>query len=103
MTDEESIARGLEAERAMKLLGPAFELVIADYLGKIVDISAAEPWEAGKISKLAMATKIAREVQGQITAIVRSGELAQEKKRRADVIADMPAEKRKWALMGGVR
>lgn len=102
MIHEDAIARGHQAQLAMEWLGPAFAIVTADYLAKLQEVAASEPWATDKIRKLAMATKIAREVEAQIKAVVATGEKAKADKKRADGIAALPDEKRKWALMGGI-
>lgn len=104
VTPDERITRGKQAEVALdQFLAPAFDHVIAAYHARLIDIAAEAVTEDDKrrIVKLATAIKIARNVQEQIVAIVRDGDAALLDKRKADHIAAMPEEKRRWALMGG--
>lgn len=103
MTQEERIAHSRRADAAIRdFLGPAFRIVIADYAAKHIELCTKEPWESDKQRKLAMAISIAREVEKQIVAIVKDGDVAMSEKKRAEHIAAMPEAKRKWALMGGL-
>lgn len=102
MTPEERIARSIRAKGAVnEFLSPAFQLVIADYMGKLTEMAAREPWEADKIRKLAAAVQIAREVEKQIMAVVNDGDVAKAEKARADNISELPERKRRWAMMAG--
>lgn len=104
MTPEEQIARARQAEAALdQFLAPAIDVLMASYSVRLQEIAVAEPWATDKIRKLATALKIAREVQGQIVGVVKSGDVARDQKRRADEIAGMSDERRRWALAGGMR
>lgn len=104
MTPEETLARARQAEAALdQFLVPAFEVLTEAYSKRLTEIATSEPWETDKIRKLAAALKIAKEVRGQIEGLVHAGEVAKDQKRKADEIAAMPEERRRWALMAGGR
>ncbi|MCW2405044.1 hypothetical protein M2336_001673 [Sphingobium sp. B1D7B] len=85
-----------------KFLSPAFEFVVGEYSKRLQEVAANEI-DPDKIRKLAVAIKIAREVEAQIVGIVRAGNVAKAEKGRADKIASMPEARRRWALAGGMR
>lgn len=71
LTPQQRIERATRARRALEeFLEPAFGLVMDTYLARVEELSAKEPWSASKITALANATRIAREVRSQIVAIV---------------------------------
>ena len=100
MADEAlRIARSEQAKAAMEqFLRPALMVVSADYLTKLADI-AAKPLDdkarAG-MEKLALALKVVEQVTVQIEALIHDGSAARADKQRADKIASLPAEKRRW-------
>lgn len=94
MTEAE--IRGQNARRAMEeFLAPAFDAVISTYMARLADIAAAEPWETGKIAKLAMAARVTKEVRTQIEAIVAAGDVARADRAHAEKIANIPDAKRR--------
>lgn len=58
----ERMDRANAAAGALGQLDEAFDEVIATYMKRMTAIAASEPWEARKITNLAMAAKIAEEV-----------------------------------------
>lgn len=106
MADEAlRIARAEQAKVALsEFLAPAFSLVRTDYMEKLADI-AAKPLTDGNragMEKLALAIKVVDQVRLQVEQVVNDGTVAGADKQRADKIADMPFEKRRWADMLGV-
>ena len=102
MNDQHARAdRGNRAEQALtEFLDPAFEVVIGEYMKRLAEIAAKEPWETGKISKLAVAARIAEEVRGQILAVVLDGKEATESIKRTRQIEQIPVERRKILGIG---
>lgn len=102
VSDAERIARGLRAEAALKeFLNPAFDFVIAEYMRKLTSIASEQPWEAAKITKLAMAAKIAEEVRQQVQGLVADGQVAAASRQQAEAVARLPVERRRiWAPAG---
>lgn len=100
MTDQRTVMdRAFRAKSAMsEFLAPAFDTVADAYMQRMADIAVAEPWAADKITKLAMASRVVREVRTQIEALIIAGDLAKAEKAHADKIAAIPIERRK--LMG---
>jgi glycyl-tRNA synthetase alpha subunit len=100
---EESLrmARANQAEQALtQFLAPAFDVVRTDYMEKLASIAAkplTNDMRAG-MEKLALAVKVVDEVRAQVTALVADGQVAQSDLRRASNIAELPSEKRRWAL-----
>lgn len=104
MTNEEQIARARQAEQALEqFLTPAFAVLQQAYSDRLQEIAVAAPWETDKIRKLAAALKITKEVEAQIVGIVKNGDVAKDQKKRADNIANMSDERKRWALAGGMR
>lgn len=96
LTAGERIQRGAEARRALDaFIDPAFTVLEAEYTEKLQHIAAEQPWETGKISKLAIALRVSREVKGQLLALVLDGEMAQRDTARARKIADLPEARRR--------
>lgn len=95
MTVYDRASDGARAKTALdEFLTPAFAAVEASYATRLTDLAAEQPWEAGKITKLATALKIARTVRAQIEAIVADGKLAQQEIGRAAQIEKIPTAKR---------
>jgi hypothetical protein len=96
LTDAKRIERARQASLALKdFLDPAFELVVASYLDRVEQLASTTPWEAGKITALSNAARIAKEVRGQIAQIVADGADARSNIDRAKRIEELtPARKR---------
>ena len=100
-TTFERIERGQRAEAALKeFLDPAFDVVIADYMGRLTQIAAETPWDTGKIVKLAAAAKIAEAVRVQVKGLVADGELATQDLKRGRQIEGLSTERRKLLGIG---
>jgi len=100
MSDESlRLARAEQADAAMKqFLSPAFDVVRAEYLEKLGEI-AAKPLTADMragMEKLALAVKVVDVVRAQLTSLIMDGKIAHADLRRADKIASLPTEKRRW-------
>lgn len=98
MKPEDQIAadRGHRAKSALDdFLSPAFDVVIADYTRRVMQIAAETPWETVKIAKLSAAVKIAEAVRAQIVDVVAHGEAASAEIKRARAIEALPTERRK--------
>jgi hypothetical protein len=93
------MARAEQARAALdQFIGPALEVIRGDYMEKLADI-AAKPLNADMragMEKLALAVKVVDQVRIQIETLVRDGAVARQDKQRADKIAALPAEKRRW-------
>lgn len=61
-------------------------------------MSQVEPWETGKLAKLAIANKICTEVDASVRAIIDAGTVAGERKMMADRIEKLPEAKRRWLV-----
>ena len=59
-------------------------------------MSAVEPWETDKLSKLAVASKVTRAVDDEIRSIIASGTVAATHRDHIRKIEAIPASKRKW-------
>ena len=96
LTDQQRIARGHNAKRAIEeFLDPAFEVVMEEYHRRMVVICSTTPWADKKISALANATRIVNEVRNQVVSLVAEGEKALSDKKRAErVEALSPARRR---------
>lgn len=96
LNDRERLERAHHAKRALdEFLEPAFDIVAAEYLGRLEQLASTQPWEAGKITALANATRIASEVRAQIVALVLDGQDAKQGLIRAEKIEKLtPARKR---------
>lgn len=102
MSDEAlRMARAEQADHALKqFLGPAFDVVRAEYLEKLAEV-AAKPLTAdlrAGMEKLALAVKVVDVVRAQIVGLVRDGDLAQAEAKRAADFDKLSAEKKHWAM-----
>lgn len=101
MSEADRITRGQAAERALEqFLGPAFDVAIADYTRKVIELASSQPWETDKIRKLSSAIMIGKAVREQIEQLVRDGDAALADKKRADKIANL-SDTRKRLGIGG--
>lgn len=100
MTEERIIIdRAFRAKSARdEFYDPAFETVNEAYMARLAEIAVSEPWATDKITKLAMAVRVLKEVRAQVENIIVAGEMAKASKAHADKIAAIPVEKRR--LMG---
>lgn len=100
LTDAQKVERARRAEMALdEFLDPAFQAVIDTYSARLEDIASKQPWEATKITALANATRIAKEVQGQIKLLVYEGQEARRKIVRAEEIEKLSPAKRRFLNM----
>ena len=76
LSDAQRAARGQRAAAAMEFLRPAFDAVRQGYTERCMELAAGEIDPARRIEKLAIAYKIAIEVEKQIAAVVTDGEMA---------------------------
>lgn len=101
LTPQQRIERAHRAKRALEeFLEPAFETVMDTYLVRVEELSAKEPWSANKITALANATRIAREVRSQIVALVMDGAEAEHGKQRAERVEKLSPAKRRLLDIG---
>jgi hypothetical protein len=101
LTPQQRIDRAGRAKRALEeFLEPAFELVMDTYLTRVEELSAKEPWSANKITALANATRIAREVRAQIVALVLDETDAKATIDRARKIEELSHAKRRLLQIG---
>lgn len=63
------------------------------YIDRMSDV---EPWEADKLSKLAMANKIVGQLDNVVREIIASGQVAEHSKAHTKKIESLPAAKRRW-------
>jgi hypothetical protein len=100
MTDQSLSDRIVDAEQAKQAmdrwLGPAFDVVLQSYQNAMVQLASNEPWADKKITKVAIAFKIATEVRKQIEAVVSDGKVARHELNYGKQIAELPAEQRRW-------
>jgi len=100
LTDAQRVERGRRAAQALEeFLDPAFQAVIEAYSARIEDIASTQPWEANKITALANATRIAKEVQNQLRLLVYEGQEARRKIVRAEEIEKLSPAKRRFLNM----
>lgn len=102
LTESQRVQRGEQARRALEdYLDPAFDAVVAAYTDRIEALAASEPWAADKIVAVAQATRIAKEVHGQIAALVHDGEHARASMVRVEKIEQLSPARRRLAAIGG--
>lgn len=100
LSEGQRIERGRRAQLTLEeFLDPAFGLVIAAYAARVEELASTQPWEAQKITTLANAIRIAKQVRGQIMAIVHEGENARQQKDRAAEIEKLSPAKRRFLNM----
>lgn len=100
LTEAQRVERARQARHALEFLTPAFEAVVSAYTGRLEALASHEPWAHGKITALANATRIAREVHGQIAALVHDGEDARASLVRVEKIEKLTPAKRRLLNMG---
>lgn len=101
LTDAQKVARAHNAKRALEeFLDPAFEAVVEAYADRLEQIASTTPWEAAKITALANAQRIAKEVRSQIVALVYDGESARKEMIRVERIEKLTPAKRRLLNIG---
>lgn len=100
LSEAERIERARQARHALEFLAPAFEAVVSAYTGRLETLAAQEPWAHGKITALANAARIAREVHGQIAALVHDGEDARASLVRVEKIERLTPARRRLLSIG---
>lgn len=100
LTDSQRVERARRAQMALEeFFDPAFNTVIETYCARIEELASSAPWEAQKITALANATRIAKQVRGQIAALVYEGEEAKRKIDHAKEIEKLSPAKRRFLDM----
>lgn len=103
MTRDEQIDRAHRAREARDgFLAPAMAEIRAEYIAALTMLAANEPWETGKITKLAVAIKVIDKVDEQLSAIIAGGTVAEHAQARAEQIARIPETKRKMLQRMGM-
>ena len=59
-------------------------------------LSAVEPWETDKLTKLAIASKVTRAVDSEILAILTAGKVEADRREHVKKIERIPTAKRRW-------
>ena len=59
-------------------------------------MSAVEPWETDKLSKLAVASKVTRAIDDEIRSIIAAGTVEGDRRAHVKKIEAIPASKRRW-------
>lgn len=99
LSDEEKVARAVRAKLAMdEFLAPALKELEVEYLTALTALAANEPWETGKITKLAIAQRVISTVGQHIIRAVLEGEVSGQELERAKKVAALPEAKRRWAV-----
>jgi hypothetical protein len=101
LTDAKRIERARQAELALtNFVDPAVEIVVASYLDRVEQLASTTPWEAGKITALSNAARIAKEVRAQIAALVHDGVDARSNIERAKRVEALTPAKRRLLNIG---
>jgi hypothetical protein len=96
MNEQHRIETARRAALAMEeFFAPAFDLVHGEYLAAMSDVATRAPWETDKITKLAVAAKVVREVRSQIQSLINDGDVAKAELARRTQIESISHEKRK--------
>lgn len=88
----ERAARAAAAKQ--EFFDPAIIAIADEYRAALVKLAATEPWETGKISKLAVALRVIEKVEEHIGAVIASGIVADAANARALEIERIPEVKR---------
>ena len=97
MTPEDLARRGIHAENAWnEFIGPAIEQMRETYMAALTRLAATEPWETGKITKLAIAQNVIDAVEGHLRAAMMHGEISARDKARIQQIENLPERKKRW-------
>lgn len=95
MTPEQRIDRSYRASNAMEeFVSPAIDAARTEYLSALTRLAANEPWETGKLTKLAVAMKVIELVEQHIRAAIVDGEVVSRENARAQQIASIPEFRR---------
>lgn len=97
MTPEELGRRGAHAEAAWEeFIGPAVEQMRETYMAALTKLAANEPWETGKITRLAIAQNVISAVEEHLRAAMMHGEVAARDQARVSKIESLPDRKKRW-------
>lgn len=97
MTSEEFQRRAAHAQAAWdEFIGPAIEQMRAEYMAAMSRLAANEPWEAGKITKLAIAQRVIDAVEEHLRSAITHGEYVARDRARIAKIQELPERKRRW-------
>lgn len=92
-----------EAARAAwdRFVGPAVKKLTAEYTEVLINAASAPLTNDGRatMEKASLAIKVLDKVQAHLAAIVYDGEAARQQHNFGQQIAQLPAEKKRWALM----
>lgn len=100
LTESQRIDRARRAQMALEeFLDPALNAVVEAYAARVEELAATQPWEAQKITALANAIRIAKQVKAQVMAIVYEGENAKRQKDHAAEIEKLSPAKRRFLDM----
>lgn len=89
--------RGHRAANAFdEFVHPVLDSLRAEYLSALSDLAVNEPWEAGKMTKLAVAQRVINTVEQHMKSLILDGEDASRKISRAQEIERLPEAKRRW-------
>lgn len=69
------------------------------YIARMSDV---EPWETGKLSKLAIANKVCQQIEAHVATIFADGQMAQSARDHIKRIEQIPEAKRRWADALGI-
>lgn len=95
MSNTERADRGRRASEAFEeFISPALVQARAIYLEAMTRIAADAPWEAGKITKLAIAQKVIDLVEEHLRTAMFDGATAQQAVDRARMVSEIPEHKR---------
>lgn len=101
LSDPQKVERARQAEMALRdFLDPAFEVLADVYAQRLEDIASSSPWEASKITALANALRIAKEVRAQIYTLVADGSVTKNKMEMAKKIEALSPAKRRLLNIG---
>jgi hypothetical protein len=93
-------ARRERAHRATlaydEFINPMVDMLREEYLAALSELAVNEPWEAGKMTKLAVAQRVINKVDQHMKSIILDGEDVARKMSRAQEIMELPEAKRKW-------
>ncbi|HET7154980.1 MAG TPA: hypothetical protein VFI87_06395 [Hyphomicrobiaceae bacterium] len=97
MTEEDRRARGFRAQAALdEFVAPVAEQMRAEFMAHLSKIALNEPWEAGKMTKLAVGLKVIDTVEQQMRAAIQDGTDAARKITKAREIERLPGAQKKW-------
>ena len=59
-------------------------------------LSAVEPWETDKLTKLAIASRVTQAVDDEVRSIIEAGKVSGDRREHIRKIEAIPAAKRRW-------